>query len=85
VPFRDAHDVAGALVRTAIARGVELAALSLNDLRAEHAQFDADVYDWLDPARAVDRRDVVGGPARGRVLAEIDRVAALLESEAGGT
>jgi argininosuccinate lyase len=85
VPFRDAHDVAGALVRTAIARGVELAALSLDDLRAEHAQFDADVYEWLDPARAVDRRDVVGGPARGQVLAEIDRVAALLESEPGGT
>jgi argininosuccinate lyase len=85
VPFRDAHDVAGALVRKAIDRGVELAGLSLDDLRAEHPRFDADVYEWLDPARAVDRRDVVGGPARGQILAEIDRVAAALESEAGGT
>ena len=85
VPFRDAHDVAGALVRTALARGVELAALPLDELRAEHAAFDADVYDWLDPARAVDRRDVTGGPARGQVIAEIERVAALLESEAGST
>ncbi len=78
VPFRDAHDVAGALVRKAIARGVELAALSLDELRAEHAAFDADVSGWLDPARAADRRDVVGGPARGRILAEIDRIAAAL-------
>jgi argininosuccinate lyase len=80
VPFRDAHDVAGTLVRQAIAKGVELRGLSLDELRAVHARFDDDVYDWLDPARAIDRRDVVGGPARGRVLAEIDRIAAELSA-----
>jgi argininosuccinate lyase len=80
VPFRDAHDVAGALVRRAIERGVELAELPLDVLRAEHASFDSDVYDWLDPACAVDRRDVVGGPARSRVQAEIARVASELEA-----
>jgi len=78
VAFRDAHDVAGALVRTAIDRGVELAALDLATLRAAHPAFDADVASWLDPARAVDRRDIIGGPARGRVLAELDRVEAEL-------
>ncbi|RMH44045.1 MAG: argininosuccinate lyase [Deltaproteobacteria bacterium] len=71
VPFRTAHDVAGALVRRAAARGVRLADLSLDELRAESDQFDADVYDWLDPAAAVDRRDVPGGPARPRVVARI--------------
>jgi len=80
VPFRDAHDVAGALVRAAIAKGGELAGLSLDELRAEHPAFDADVYDWLDPGRAVDRRDVPGGPARARVLAEIERVASELDA-----
>jgi argininosuccinate lyase len=79
VPFRDAHDVAGALVRRAIERGVELAGLALDELQAEHAAFAADVYEWLDPARAVDRRDVIGGPARGQVAAEIERVASELE------
>ncbi len=74
VPFREAHDIAGHLVRTASARGIELAQLPLADLRAAHPAFDADVADWLDPARAVDRRDVVGGPARVRVVAEIERV-----------
>jgi argininosuccinate lyase len=74
VPFRDAHDRAGTLVRQAVARGVELAQLSIEDLRAVDARFDADVYPWLDPARAIDRRDLVGGPARTRVLAEIDRI-----------
>jgi argininosuccinate lyase len=72
VPFREAHDVAGHLVRVAGER--ELSALSLDELRAAHPAFGPDVGDWLDPARAVDRRDVVGGPARARVLAEIERI-----------
>ncbi len=74
VAFREAHDIAGHLVRVASDRGVELAALDLETLRAAHPSFDTDVASWLDPARAVDRRDVVGGPARHRVLAEIDRI-----------
>jgi argininosuccinate lyase len=78
VPFREAHDVAGHLVRVASQRGVELAALSLAELKAAHPKFEADVASWLDPARAVDRRDLPGGPARSRVLAEIDRISAEL-------
>jgi len=72
VAFREAHDIAGHLVRVAGTR--ELSALSLDELRAAHPAFGEDVREWLDPARAVDRRDVVGGPARARVLAEIERV-----------
>jgi argininosuccinate lyase len=74
VPFREAHDVAGHLVRTASARGVELAALPLDELRAAHPSFAEDVFGWLDPVRAVDRRDLPGGPARARVVAELDRL-----------
>ncbi|HEY1813686.1 MAG TPA: argininosuccinate lyase [Kofleriaceae bacterium] len=74
VPFREAHDVVGQLVRAAEQRGIELAALGLDELRAAHPSFDADVAAWLDPVRAVDRRDHVGGPARERVMAEIDRI-----------
>ncbi|HUS30894.1 MAG TPA: argininosuccinate lyase, partial [Kofleriaceae bacterium] len=79
VAFREAHDISGHLVRTASDRGVELGALDLATLKAAHASFEPDLADWLDPARAIDRRDVVGGPARARVLAEIDRIASELE------
>ena len=79
VPFREAHDVAGHLVRVASDRGVELGSLSLAELRSAHAAFEADVASWLDPARAVDRRRVPGGPARDQVLAEIDRIAREIE------
>lgn len=74
VPFRDAHSAAGAVVRAAMAAGKPLAALSLEELRAHHPGFDEDVLDWLDVARAVDRRDVPGGPAKNRVAAELSRV-----------
>ncbi len=78
IPFREAHDIAGHLVRVADERGVELNALDLATLRGAHPAFDADVAEWLDPNRAVDRRDLVGGPARDRVLSEISRVEAEL-------
>src|SRR3989304_2747824 len=46
VPFRRAHDAAGALVRRALARGVELAGLSLDELRADAPEVGADVAEW---------------------------------------
>lgn len=78
LPFRQAHDIAGALVRTASVRGVELVDLALADFQAESALFQADVFDWLDTGQSVDRRDVVGGPARQQVIAEIARIRAEL-------
>lgn len=78
VPFREAHDVAGHLVRLASERGVELAALELATLQQAHPKFEADLASWLDPLRAIDRRDVIGGPARRQILLEIARVAAEL-------
>src|SRR5690606_10123266 len=64
LPFRDAHDIAGALVRKAVDAGVELGELPLDVFRAESERFGADIHEWLDVDRAVDRRDVIGGPAR---------------------
>jgi argininosuccinate lyase len=74
IAFREAHDIAGHLVRVASDRGIELDALSLDELKAVNPAFDADLASWLDPVRAVDRRDLPGAPARARVLAEIERV-----------
>jgi argininosuccinate lyase len=75
VPFRQAHAAAGALVRMASARGVELTALTLDDLRATvpDVTWDESLFAVLDAGRAVDRRDVVGGPARARVMQAIEQ------------
>ncbi|MCA1664458.1 MAG: argininosuccinate lyase [Myxococcales bacterium] len=84
VPFRQAHAAAGALVRMASARGVELAALTLDDLRATapDVTWDEGLFAVLDAARAVDRRDVVGGPARTRVMQAIETAERELSKEA---
>ena len=82
LPFREAHDIAGALVRKAMADGVELGALALADYQAESQLFDSDIFEWLDVARAVDRRDVTGGPAKNQVQREIARIRAELSGAA---
>jgi len=74
IPFRDGHDIAGALVRKAIAENATLSELSLEDFRNEHPAFDKEIYEWLDVQKAVDRRNIVGGPARSQVEKEIKRL-----------
>jgi len=84
LPFRDGHAAAGAIVRAASARGVDIGALSIDEMRAAAGavvgaaasdRIDDGIRAVLDAARAVDRRDVPGGPARARVLAAIETAA----------
>jgi len=83
LPFRKGHDIAGALVAMAIERGVELGELSLADYQNESDLFGEDIFEWLDVARAVDRRDIVGGPAKTRIVDEIRRTKEELASATG--
>lgn len=73
LPFREAHHVVGGLVRDAEARGVQLGELPRDDLaRAHPALGKPEVLPFLDPRAAVERRKVIGGPARERVLESIE-------------
>jgi argininosuccinate lyase len=71
VPFRDAHHVAGRLVARAVKAGKVLAELPLEDFRAEHPAFEQNIFAALDPETMVERRNVLGGPARAQVLAQL--------------
>ena len=72
LPFREAHHVVGGLVREAEARGVELGKLPAEVLRAAHASLTGpELERALDPALAVERRSVLGGPSRVRVAEAI--------------
>jgi argininosuccinate lyase len=69
LPFREAHHVVGALVREAETRGVQLGELPPDVLVAAHASLRGDgLRAALDPAQAVERRSLVGGPAKATVL-----------------
>ena len=80
VPFREAHHVAGRLVKRAIDRSATLPELTLDEYRAEHASFDASIFEAILPEVAVERRDVHGGPAAARVRGAIEGSRARLAS-----
>jgi len=72
VPFREAHHVVGGLVRDAEAQGIELAALSeATFVKAHPALGTPERAAALDAALAVERRSVIGGPAKKTVLLAI--------------
>jgi argininosuccinate lyase len=72
LPFREAHHLVGGLVREAEARGVELSALPSDVLSAAHPALGSpEVLRVLDPALAVERRSLVGGPAKEAVTRAI--------------
>jgi argininosuccinate lyase len=73
LPFRDAHEVVAHAVKTATAKGVDLAALSLDELKAFDARVGADVFDVLSLEGSLNARNVLGGTAPAQVRAQIAR------------
>ena len=71
LPFRQAHHVAGAIVKEAEARGCALEALPLAAMQAVDASITADVFDVLGVEASVDSRTSQGGTAPSRVRAAV--------------
>jgi argininosuccinate lyase len=67
VPFRHAHELAGACVRECEQRGIELWDLSDDDLRAISGHLTSGVRSVLSLAGSLASRDAVGGTAPVRV------------------
>ena len=72
VPFREAHHVAGRLVKQCEERGCSLADLTLVDLQSEHAAFTEEALKWLDPETAVERRRSRGGTAWSEIERQLE-------------
>jgi argininosuccinate lyase len=86
VPFRTAHEKIGSAVRFALEKGVELNALTLEELRAFGPEFGEDFFEAVTLEATLDCHDVIGGTARQRVhealIAVSERIAALVNGEA---
>ncbi len=61
VTFREAHGIVGRMVVFAADQGKELHEISLSKMKDFSGQIDPDVYDWLDPALSLKRRNSPGG------------------------
>jgi argininosuccinate lyase len=67
VPFREAHEVVGALVRETVAAKRSLADLTLAELRRYSSKFDADAIAALNADASMRARTLIGGPAPATV------------------
>jgi argininosuccinate lyase len=76
VPFREAHEVVGAVVRRCESRGVDLDGLDPDELAQLHPALDAEVAARFDAQQAIDRRDGVNGTATASVRAQLARARA---------
>ena len=70
-PFRDAHHIAGSIVRRAEELGVPLEKLPLDDMQAVEPAIGKDVYDVLTLEASVRSRASFGGTAPERVREQI--------------
>lgn len=80
LPFREAHEIVGRLVKRAEERAATLRDLSPSDLAAVDSRLGEDVLRALDPQVAVAARTIVGGPAPSAVRAEAARLEAELRA-----
>ena len=71
VPFRDAYNITGQLVRHCIELGVTLDNLPMEEYKAAHSAFEADIYEAIDLLTCVSKRTVEGGPAPEMVKKQI--------------
>ena len=82
VPFRTAHEKIGHAVRFAIEKGVELDALTLDELHQFGSEFEEDFFAVITLTATLDCHNVTGGTARERVrealAAASERIAGLI-------
>jgi argininosuccinate lyase len=79
LPFREAHEVVGKVVRMLVDSGREMESLTLEELRKLHPGADASALERLKVESSVNARDLAGGTARRAVL---ERIAMLKELRA---
>jgi argininosuccinate lyase len=63
LPFRNAHEVVGALVRETVAANRSIAELTLRDLQRYSTLFGSDAIAALTPESSMRARKLIGGPA----------------------
>jgi len=81
VPFREAHGVAGRIVRACEERGVGLDGLTAEEAAAFHPALAGGIDDLLDPRAAAERKTSAGGTASR----EVARQVAALRAAYGGS
>jgi argininosuccinate lyase len=78
VPFREAYNLVGKVVRTSLAAGKLLKDLTLEEWKALHPAFETDIYAAIAPAQVVAARNSYGGTGFEQVRSAVERTKARL-------
>jgi len=81
LPFREAHEVVGSLVRLAIKKGCGLEDLDLATLKKHSQLFDHDIKNVLSMKASVNARTSIGGTATSQVKKELIRAKKMLNQK----
>lgn len=73
LPFREAHEVVGKLVRHCVERGIDLGALSLEEFKGFSSLFDGDIFEAIALESVVNRRTTQGGTAASAVEEQLKK------------
>ena len=79
VPFREAHEVVGGIVRWCEQRGESLSALTPEVALGFHAKLHGDLGPILDPRAAAERRQSRGGTAWTEIERQVTQIRQLLK------
>jgi argininosuccinate lyase len=85
VPFREAHEAVGKVVRACQGRGCTLSELPIGQWRAIHPAFDSGLYKALELEAVVGARRTFGGTAPANVRAALKRARLRLSKAAQGS
>ncbi|WP_421790505.1 argininosuccinate lyase [Hyphobacterium sp.] len=83
-PFRDAHHIAGSIVKLAEIKGVPLSGLSLADMQSVEAALRQDVFKVLSARASMESRTSYGGTAPIRVREQVQAWQARLAERQSG-
>jgi argininosuccinate lyase len=81
VPFAEAHEITGALVRRCEDRGIGLSDVTDDDLTAVDGRLTADIRQCLTPEAAIAARVGYGGTAPRAVREQLARLRARLAKQ----
>jgi len=73
IPFRDAYKVVGNIVKYCIQNNTTLEKLDIKTYKGFNDCFEEDIYNVVDLMNCVNKRDVIGGPAKRQVEFQIDK------------
>ncbi|MDJ0729647.1 MAG: argininosuccinate lyase [Crocosphaera sp.] len=79
VPFREAYNLVGKVVKTSLAAGKLLKDLTLEEWQELHPKFEADIYEAIAPKQVVAARNSYGGTGFEQIHQGIERAKKQLE------